>query len=948
MEKRLETLSVMTDILRDASTGLWCLELDPGKEPRLYVDSTFQDMMAMEDTLSPQERYRFWLDRIAPGDLPRIHAGVKEMTQNRHAEALYAWNHPTKGTLYIRCGGRRDPDYTAGVRLRGSHQDVSELARVRIEMEQRLEQHRQENARLAQASAADRSILNALPGGVAVICHDPNGTTTPEFISEGFAAMTGMTTEEAWRLYRQDAMNGVHPDDREPLSRQLESYFAGNQENTELVYRLLRADGGYFWVRNNLTMMPDASGCRHVYCVYRDITRELEEREKLRGEYEDRLAQHYRTAGPDILAAGHSSITHNQVLELMDYTPEQTFTRFSRDRTSFLKSISALIPDGEERSRFLDTLGSARLTACHACGQNDLSCTCFLRLDSDDHGRYVKFNVALLSDPDSGDLMGFLRITDVTEQTVTGKILRKLSNLGCDMVMDVDLYRDTISVLSIRGPETTSTGRAGYSESVRVTLEERVLPRDRDMVRGMLEPEYILRKLASCESYSFLYSLKDSSGRVRDKKLTVSSVDPRLGRVCLARSDMTEAMETERRTQAALEQALAEAKAANRAKSDFLSSMSHDIRTPMNAITGMTLLAKAHLDDRDKLADCLENISLASAHLLSLINDILDMNKIERSKLTLHREETSICVILRQMQSMFSASAAEKGLSFRIQRQALTGRSFYADPLRLNQILINLLGNAVKFTLAGGSVSLLAQELPAKAGPQRVRWRFTVSDTGVGIPVELIPKLFDPFSRGERADSIEGTGLGLAIVKGLVELMEGEISLESREGKGSSFRVELEFDATGDAVPCQEEPPAPAASDRFPLEGMRLLAAEDNALNAEILEELLKMNGASSEIFGNGELALEAFRGAPAGTYDAVLLDIQMPVLNGYDTARAIRQLPRPDAAAIPILAMTANAFNEDVQAALDAGMDAHTAKPIDMERFVRLLKETIRKKRSQ
>lgn len=942
MEKRLETVSVMQDILRDASTGLWCIELDPEKPPRLYADSTFREMMAMDASLTPEEGYRFWLDRVAPEDLPRVQASVEDMTRFLHAEALYAWNHPQRGTVYIRCGGRRDPDYPEGVRLRGSHQDVSELARVRIEMQRRLEQHQQEFARLARASEADRTILNALPGGVAVIRHEPGGRSVPEFLSEGFAAMTGMTPEEAWALYCQDAMNGVHPDDREKLSRSLDTYFRGSQENTELTYRLLRADGSYFWVRNSLTMVREDAGFKRVYCVYRDITKELEERENLRRQYEERLAQHYRTVGADNLAAGHSNITRSQVLELIDHTPSLAFSSLGREREAFVRGVSALIPDPGEARSFREALGNAALLTLYARGKREFSHACFLRLSPDQPGRYVEFRLALLSDPDSGDVMSFLRVTDVTEQTVTRKILRKQSSLGCDMVMDVDLYRDTVSVLSIHGPETTSTGWGGYSSRVQAALD-RVVPRDRDMVREKLSSGHILRELSDNESYSFLYSLTGGEGDLRTKRMTVSAIDLRLGRVCLSRSDMTEALEAERRNRAVLEKALADAEAANRAKSDFLSSMSHDIRTPMNAITGMTMLAKAHLDDREKVAECLENISLSSSHLLSLINDILDMNKLDCSRLTLHREEITVCAILRQMQSMFSAPAAEKGLSFRVERQALTGRSFYADPLRLNQILINLLGNAVKFTPVGGSVTLLARELPAGEG--RVRWSFTVTDTGIGISPEFLPRVYDPFSRGERSDSIEGTGLGLAIVKGLVELMEGTITLDTREGEGTSFRLELEFNAAGDDASLCEETPEPNAPDSPPLEGLRLLAAEDNALNAEILEELLKMNGAGVALFENGALALDAFRQSPPGTYDAVLLDIQMPVMNGYDTARAIRRLP--NGASVPIIAMTANAFTEDVQAALDAGMDAHTSKPIDMERLVRLLKETIRQKKA-
>lgn len=947
MENQLGSISVLQETLRDSRIGLWCIEMDDGKAPRVYVDDTFREMMDMDAALSPEESYCFWYERIFDKDLEKVRDSIEEMTQGRHAEVLYAWMHPTRGTIYIRCGGTRDTAYKAGLRFRGSHQDVSELARVRMEMERRLEQREREYTKLTRASEASRAILNAIPGGVAAIRYTPDGRWVPEFLSEGFAAMCDMPMEQVWELYRKDAMTGVHPDDQAPLALELERYFSGDRESTELVYRLKRGDRGYFWVRNTLTMIRDEHGVKKIYCVYRDITRELEEREQLRRQYAERLAQHYRAVGPDVLLAGHSNVSQNQLMELVDRTDSNLLQAFGNERDAFFIGLGGFLADEGERRVFLETFLNAPLLAAYSAGETELEQCCFVQFPRDAYGRYVQFKVHLVADPDTGELMGILTVTDVTEQTITRKILGKLSVLGCDLIADVNLYQDCQTFLTFGGVEGVPGRKVSFSGYNKTALRTYVVPGDREHLARMLDPDYILNRLRTADSFSFSYSVRAETGAVLTKHLTISAIDLRLGRVCTARRDITESVEAERQSKEALEQALAAAERASRAKSDFLSSMSHDIRTPMNAIVGMTALAQAHLDDRARLEDCLRKISLSSGHLLSLINDILDMNKIERSMLVLNREEIVLSAVLEQMASMFEAQAQMKHLRLEIRQREISGRAFYGDALRLNQILINLLGNAVKFTPEGGCVELEAEELVPLGGNGRVRLRFTVQDSGVGMSQAFLERLFDPFTRGEAASHVEGSGLGLSIAKGLVDLMGGTISVESRENRGSTFRVELEFDAVTEERKTQPAA-AGAEAEELPLSGYRLLAAEDNALNAEILGELLEMKGARLDTRENGALAVEAFREAAPGTYDAILMDVQMPVMNGYEAARAIRALDRPDGKIIPILAMTANAFAEDVRMAMEAGMDAHVAKPIDIDQVVRLLHELVARKKGQ
>ncbi|WP_368183618.1 PAS domain-containing protein [Anaerotruncus rubiinfantis] len=446
--------------------------------------------------------------------------------------------------------------------------------------------------------------------------------------------------------------------------------------------------------------------------------------------------------------------------------------------------------------------------------------------------------------------------------------------------------------------------------------------------------ETMLRRLhEKPEGYDFVFPYHADDG-LRYKQINVLWGDQNHRTICMVRADVTDMLAAERETKRNLEDALTQARNANRAKSDFLSAMSHDIRTPMNAIMGMTTLAAAYIDDPERVKDCLQKISASSQHLLSLINDVLDMSKIEQSKIALNRMYVTLADLVGQLSSIMAPQARAAGVLLDVRIADVSHRSFYGDGLRINQILLNILSNAVKFTPEGGRVDFLIEEVSPARHTGWVRYRFTVKDTGIGIPEEFLAHIFDPFIRSTLVARIEGTGLGLSIAKGLVDLMEGSISVESTVNKGSAFYVELECEpAPAGADPC----PDAAGSRLFQIKadrllcGCRFLVAEDNAINAEILCELLRLFGADSVVKADGAQAVREFRDAPEGTYDAILMDIQMPEMNGYEAARAIRRMERAQAKTIPIVAMTANAFAEDVQAALQAGMDAHVAKPLDV-----------------
>ena len=388
-----------------------------------------------------------------------------------------------------------------------------------------------------------------------------------------------------------------------------------------------------------------------------------------------------------------------------------------------------------------------------------------------------------------------------------------------------------------------------------------------------------------------------------------------------------------------LQKALEQAKTASVEKSNFLFNMSHDIRTPMNAVIGMTSLIRHDAGNKDKVIEYADKIDISSQHLLGIINDILDMSKIEAGKTVFKYDDFSILNFIQEINNLFHSQIDEK-------KQILTTKKnirhewVNGDQLRLMQIFSNLLSNAVKYTQEGGEIQFLVEECETNSSVH-AKYRFLVRDNGIGMSADFKDKIFDAFTRAESSvtNKIQGTGLGMAITRNLVEAMGGTIDLESELGQGSCFEVFIELRIAEDrtvALAAQEETDK---QDGNILQGMRFLCAEDNELNAEILTELLKTEGAECTICENGEEVLKAFEQSAPGDYDMILMDVQMPVMNGYEATKAIRRSSHELAKKIPIIAMTANAFSEDIQHSLAAGMNAHVSKPVEMK----VLEKTIR-----
>lgn len=391
----------------------------------------------------------------------------------------------------------------------------------------------------------------------------------------------------------------------------------------------------------------------------------------------------------------------------------------------------------------------------------------------------------------------------------------------------------------------------------------------------------------------------------------------------------------------------------NRAETIFLNSISHDIRTPLNVIIGYTALASAHVNEAQEVKKYLSKIETASNHLLLLINDVLDMSHIESGTLKLEHAPVYLPDVLENLKAIIQTDSSAKQLKFCADTKNMVHKNVITDKLRLNQVLLNILENAVKYTRPGGKICFQIQELKEQE-PGFAKYEFRVKDTGIGMSEEFIAHTFEPFSREQTStvSGIEGMGLGMAIVKKIVDRIGGTIAVKSRQGKGTEVTVILPFKVKSQVVECetkvfkktgQMKMLGERENSENLFKGKKILLTEDNELNREIAVELLKEEGFILDTAEDGTIAVEKMRTAKPGQYDLILMDIQMPIMDGYEATRQIRKLKNPETANIPIVAITANAFEEDRQKALEAGMNEHVSKPIDLARLLEAVKKVLK-----
>lgn len=474
-----------------------------------------------------------------------------------------------------------------------------------------------------------------------------------------------------------------------------------------------------------------------------------------------------------------------------------------------------------------------------------------------------------------------------------------------------------------------------YDEMIEEYVETMVHPLDKELVKVRCSKEYLMGRLVNEKFFFYDFRrLVDGVYRWHRMHVVVDSYDDNGDpqNVLLSNMYIDDVKQHECEYQEKLEEA-------NRAKSDFLSNISHDLRTPMNAIMGFMTLIEKDADNPHQVREDVKKLKASGRHLLSIINDVLDMNKIESRIMQINSFEFELSSFLEDINTVMLQLTREKTQNFLMELENVVDNKIVGDKSRLNQVLINILSNSIKYTDESGDIRLTVRQIPCDG---KCHLQFEIVDNGIGMEKDFLTKIFEPFAREEDRipDDVAGTGLGMAITKNLVDLMGGKVYIESEPGVGTTFRLDMFFETPKIIQETALELDENSVLEVKSLAGKNFLVAEDNAINGEIILRLLELEGATATICSNGKKAVETFLSSPEYTFDMILMDVRMPVLDGYGATRLIRDNGRNDAKKIPIISMTANAFSEDVELARAAGMNAHVPKPIDFE----VLKSTIKK----
>ena len=790
----LETSDLTHALLSSAGVGLWTIELDDGKSPRMYADKAYLQMLGISEDISPEDLYNAWCNNIDLSYYEAFAESIEQMTRGVMSELEYAWNHQYRGIIFLRSHGGRNHDYTSGVRLEGCCFDVTEQMEFKLHLRE-----------LAQYS----DIANTLGDGFDNIYYvDITDNSFIEFNAQGVVkTLDAKTCKDFFEGFEQALEKVVYRDDwslvKDFVNKDKLLYDLENDRAVSVAFRFF-IDGRLVFYRLKAAKTPDSDN--HIVVTLENVD-------------EEETAKAERKAVAD------------------------------RD----MAVISGL---------------------------------------SDDFGCVVYVDYESLSEV-------LYRFDPLFERFVPG--WSKIDNFG---------------------------------KRLEVLVNSVVHPSDREAFCAATQPSVVLDKVEQDHMYFVNFRLQIND---EDVYYQIKFVKDEYSKNHVIAGFHSVDAET-KREMANLEKA----ELANKAKSAFLFNMSHDIRTPLNAMIGFTDMAIKNIEDKGKALDCLKKSKLSSEHLLSLVNDVLDMSRIESGKVELDLNPVNLDENGNDYVPMLKSLAEKKNVDFKYVSHNIQNRYVYVDFLRLNQVIINVVSNAVKYTPSGGFVSLDVSQIPSDREGYGV-YEFVISDTGIGMSPEYQSHLFDEFSR-ERTSTVskqQGTGLGLAISKRIIDMMEGTIDVESEVGKGSKFtiRVPMRLQENPEAV--EQVRFAYSEQESISFEGFKVLVVEDNELNLEISKDILENAGVIVESAEDGSIAIERLKEKGPDYYDCILMDIQMPVMDGFEATRKIRKM-FPDKR-IPIVALSANAFDEDRRKSLEAGMDGHLSKPIVMAQLEDALKKFLR-----
>lgn len=870
--------------------------------------------------------------------------------------------------------------------------------------------------------------------------------------------------------------NCMHPADRTRVDRSVEEQLKNGTEYT-VEYRMKKKNGSYIWVHDLGRSTTAEDGRPAIMSVCLDITDQKEAQQQVKDLYERELSYFTELSSADGSLQGTINVTQDRMERYISNT-DVAVAKVGDSYSKTIESLAGSAVDAAYGDKIRKTVSREKVLADYAAGKVDYHFE-FLRKRNDGGVFWGSTNFRSCLNPETGDVILFFYTSDVTEQKVREHLLGKITELDYEYITELDVIRDTHRVISLHSDEKNMLPYQGsFQKDIRMIASQYIAEDARQAYLDKLEFGYMKQMLDLEDTYSFLAEMRGENGKIRVKRYLVFYIIKELGRVGIARTDVTDVVFQEQRQKEELAAALVAAEQANAAKSDFLSRMSHEIRTPMNAIIGMSTIAAQSIGDDEQVADCISKIGISSRFLLSLINDILDMSRIESGKMLLKNEKIPTEEFLGGINSICYAQANAKSVDYECIADPVLDDYYIGDAMKLQQVLINILSNAIKFTKERGKVTFSAT-LNKRLKDSAVL-RFVVNDTGVGMSEEFLPHIFEPFSQESTGTTAlyGGTGLGLAISKNIVDMMGGKITVRSIKGIGSEFSVDIKLGITeeekfrhnqkkqefhfshlktlvvdDDVAVCEsavvtlkemgvtaewvdsgrkaidrvkslckkskfydmilidwkmpdldgietarqirkivgpdvtiiimtaydwiaieheaklagvnllmskpmfksslvsaftkalgqkEEQAQQEKSPEYDFTGKRILLVEDNPINTEVATMLLESKGFAVDTAENGLRAMELYGKSEAGYYDAMLMDIRMPIMDGLTASTNIRHLSNADAKSIPIIAMTANAFDEDIEKSKAAGMNAHLAKPIDPQRLYQTLYDFI------
>ncbi|WP_320994580.1 response regulator [Hungatella sp.] len=1060
MAEHFRDIEKIQDILHEAQTGLWAIELEEGREPRMYADKAMLELLGFTGEPSPEECYRGWYDRIDADYYPMVQDVVRRMCADERAEVEYPWHHPLWGQIYVRCGGIRDKNYKEGTCLLGYHQNITNTVMLKQEYDTILEKLN-ENFKgiiLCNLHTGEYRIikateqLEAFGEGAAdfktffrnyaereIVPQNRelflNGVN-PEYIQKRFhedssgVEVIYRTKEKRWRrikvvplkqyseaypwviaaMEEQDgemekqidqasaqvavsqiytllisvdcekaeyncmyysgellklSRRGRYPDFREQAVKNMP---AEDRREFERIFDAENYGTGEY--REGMLHMYDQEGRLHSYSYYSALISQ---------NYEDRILLTVKNVDDKYEIQRREAILANLCecyysIYLFDYVNnteeaiwQEDFIQKNREfpkgaldvyYEKFVKHY--VYPEDQEKMRRAGSIDFLRQTLSVEQPVYEVD---FRRIYPDSI-RWVRARFSIAEIQDGVLTRVIFASMDINEQKLTELMEEQQKKLYFESqniikglsafyhsVFYVNLVEETFQTFVIREDVAERLNHSDeYGALFGIYYEHLIHEEDKERFKQEMCLTAIKKRVQEGETIYDLEYRRDYSGYYGWMRIHIILAESRNGapiKIILASHNVEKEKEQEAQSQQALFAAYEAARNANEAKSHFMAQMSHDIRTPMNAIIGMTAIAMGQADNEERVKDCLQKISLSSSHLLHLINEVLDMSKIERGQITLTEAPFSLKGMFLEIGSIVYNESMEKGQALRFLTDDIIHDNLLGDAGKIRQVLINLINNAIKYTPCGGTITVTSKEMTSGI-PGVGCFVFTVEDNGIGISEEFLDHIFVPFAREENCHvrKVQGTGLGMSISHGIVTAMQGSIRVESKQGAGSRFIVTLTIrtleEEGGEAAVLRALSGNTGRKLEMCLQGLRLLLVEDNELNMEIAETLLRDAGFIVDRAENGYEALKLFNDSEPGMYDAILMDLQMPVMDGYTAASEIRSSSHPEAKTVPIIALTANAFAEDISKVMAAGMNDHVTKPIDFDRLLAALRKCI------